>query len=106
MELEITEKVIVGSPITFNKKDKSWIIRDLFVWQQGNDRFRCDQLVCLMAARQNAPETENQVRIVLFSRDDLSGMIDGENRLFLYLNKEKSVTVHMRFVEQSFHRTA
>jgi len=106
MELEITEEVVVGSPITFNKRDKPWIIRDLFVWQQGNDRFQRDQLVCLIAAKQAAPETESQVRLVLFSKDDLSGMIDEKNNIFLYLNKKKSVIMHLRLVDGSFHRTA
>ena len=106
MELEITEEVIVGSPLTFNKRDKPWIIRDLFVWRQCNDKFRRNQLVCLIAAKQDAPETENQVRFVLFSKDDLSGMIDEKNNIFLYLNKKKDVIMHLRLVDESFHRTA
>lgn len=105
MELEITRETMIGSPITFGKQRKLWIVRDLIIIKKDHGRFQ-SELACLIVARQKAPEFENQVRIVLFSRDDLSGMINNRNNLFLYLNKEKSVTMHLRIVDEPFGRTA
>jgi hypothetical protein len=105
MELDVSPQEMIGSPISFGRRREIWIIRDMIVLKQNSGRFRYE-LFCLIVAKEKAPESENQVRLVLFSADDLSGDIDSENHLFLYLNEKKSATVHMSFVEQPFRRTA
>ena len=105
MELGIPAEEMIGSPISFSRRRGLWIIKDMLVFKRNSGRFQYE-VFCLIVAKEKAPESENQVKLILFSKDDLSGLIDSENRLFLYLNKKKSVTVHMLFVEQPFHRTA
>ena len=104
MQLEITGEVMVGSAVSFHADQELWVVRDLHISRKFRDGPFDDTLVSVIAARQKVPESEIQVRIVSFYKSDLSGVIDKENNLFLYLNREKTVTMHLRVVDELSNR--
>lgn len=107
MELILSVPSFVGSVVTFGRRKRRWSVREIIVTHVDNDCSKRNNIFCIVIAAPRARFiTEDRVRIITFTEDDLSGKIIGENRLLLYLNKRKSVVLETRTPEPILTFTA